>query len=95
MITIFEDFNKNYLGKFKPGDVVYCIDDDNTSSNLKKDSKYEIIGILKNSTEGGSLLYNIKPLDDTDKYERKFSTAGFFEDRFVSELEYKANKYNL
>ena len=96
MITTYKDFNKEDLGKFNLGDIVYCIDDDNTSYvDLIKDSRYEIIGMFKNSGGGqGSWLYNIKPLD-TDQYEKRFLDNGFFEDRFVSELEYKANKYNL
>ena len=97
MITTYKDFNKEDLGKFNLGDIVYCIDDDNSSYvDLIKDSRYEIIGIFKNSGGGGqgSWLYNIKPLD-TDDYKKNFLLAEFFEDRFISELDYKANKYNL
>ena len=32
---------------------------------------------------------------DTDDYKKNFILAEFFEDRFISELDYKANKYNL
>ena len=105
MRTTFNDFknyffvserNKDDLGAFKVGDIVYCIDDDNTSyGDLIKDSRYEITGMFKNTGGGQSnWLYNIKPLD-TDIYQREFLISGFFEDRFLSELEYKASKYNI
>ena len=92
MIKTYKDFNKDDLSKFNLGDIVYCVDDDNSRyANLKKDSKYEIIGLRMGHN---SWLYNIKPLD-TDDYKKNFLLAEFFEDRFISELDYKANKYNL
>ena len=88
MITIFENFSDDGLPKFNLGDVVYCVDDDNTSGDIRKDTKYIIRAVIKGQN---NYLYYIKDPNSEEKPESK----QYLERRFMSEMEYKANKYNI
>ena len=84
--------------KFKINDVVYCIDIDNTSSeDLKLNTKY-IITDVTNNFNGTSWLYKIKPANRMKPNVLKniqFLDTVFFEDRFITDIEYYALKYNI
>lgn len=74
--------------KFKKGDIVYCINTDNTS--LQENKPYIIDDVTAEVRKEDDVskifyFYLIK-----DLYQGEFN-----EKRFVSELEYYANKYNI
>lgn len=86
MITTFKYFESfdSDEPKFNVGDFVYCINNNNLgmeSDNLKYDTKYEIIESVKGHN---NFLYKLKGLQLFLK-----------ENRFISEAEYDAKKYNL
>ena len=71
-------FEKQIEPKFKIGEIVYCIDDQNISI-IKSGKKYKIEDIVIGS---GMVYYTI-------------GNSDYRELRFISELEYTTNKYNL
>ena len=65
------------IAKFKPGDIVYCINTEVTTS-LYKDEKYKVLNI-----------------DDEYIKINNGTNNRYWKYRFISELEYNANKYNI
>lgn len=88
MITNFKIYEDTYYvdiskkNKFKVGDYIYCINT-NYSIDLEEDKKYKILRIVQGDNDKDTLL-----LDG-------LLSNHYVENRFISEYEYDANKYNL
>jgi len=80
MITKFKIFES--VNKFKEGDYIYCINTDH-SLDLEEDIKYKILRILPGDDDKDILILN------------GLLSNHYVETRFISEVEYTANKYNL
>ena len=77
-----ESFTESNKPKFNVGDYVYCIDNDFFKKDLSKDTKYKIDSYYnKINNNFFYKLYGVSP--------------SFKEDRFISEIEYMAQKYNI
>jgi len=81
MITNFNEYKKP---AFNVGDYVYLNPICPNSNRVRKNTQYEIDRVDKLSN-GRYYLYKIKG----------FPINIFREDKFISEVEYNANKYNL
>jgi hypothetical protein len=80
MIINFKIFES--VNKFKEGDYVYCINADH-SLDLEENKKYKILRILPGDDEKDILIL------------KGLLSSHYIETRFISEVEYDANKYNL
>lgn len=85
-LKTYEKSKKN-IPNFKEGDYVICIDEEDTI--LTKNMSYLIRKIFKNSN--GYYVCKIK--SNSGKIGETLGT--FSCDRFVSEIEYNKQKYNL
>jgi hypothetical protein len=89
-IKKFED--KFYIKKiiesiFKSGDIVYCIDDKRLFI-INKGEKYMIRDVIYDDQEFKYTLLDSLGNDEV-------GDVAYSERRFISELDYNANKYNL
>lgn len=87
MIIKFKIFEseKTRVPEFKVGDFVYA---DNTMNTmfLDKDVRYEINRVIMDDSFNG-IVYKYELVEFPDEF--------FYEYRFIPELEYHANKYNI
>jgi len=72
--------------RFKKGDIVVCIDNI-CQYKLIKGEKYEVISSYISNSSGSEFI--------KIKNAGKDYGTGYFISRFVSEIEYDANKYNM
>ena len=89
----------NYLS-IKKGDTVVYIDN-NIMNKLKNGKKYIVIGIydsnlreIQHAVASHNLL-SVKDMDGNIIYNQKGKPKRYFIHRFMPELEYYANKYNI
>jgi hypothetical protein len=73
---------------FKEWNYVYCINPGSTG--LEKDKPYRVNSITYDAKD--KQFYIFIKFDDSDSDN---DYAEFNKERFISELEYKQNKYNL
>jgi hypothetical protein len=81
-IKLFEN-NQCRMPKFNVGEIVICVDDEESFNKLKYGKKYKIIKI---NTDNLYPKYILKDVNNPN---------GFWEERFVHEWEWEAKKYNL
>ena len=92
-IKTYENYNKlplknlSKLYRFKVGDYVYCIDPIN---KLEKNKKYRIRNIFN---DNGLFRVSVEGIED--EYNWNSIRSKWDENRFISELDYVVNKYNL
>ena len=72
--------------KFKVNDIVFCVNPGGTS-NLQKDVPYKIIDVTRGP---GGYYYDV-----ATGHNYNLEGCEYSENRFISELEYNANKYNV
>ena len=77
--------SKNYTPNFKEGDYVICID--NEDSILTKDMIYLVKKIFKNENNYYVCKINGKSIGE--------NLGTFSCNRFISEIEYNTNKFNI
>ena len=89
--------------KFKIGDIIYCINTEG-STKLKKDIPYIVTDIRASTTDPKNIIYfydiknsiPYKYFDDIQSFVLdRVNGSGLGQERFISELEYNANKYNI
>ena len=74
-------YDSNKKPNFKVGDKVICIDDDSTTVVVK--GEYYIITEIEETSQG-NWFCKVKGIDQS-----------YYTDRFISELEYNTNRYNI
>lgn len=95
MITNFKIFeNKSsqlYFRQYSVGDIVKCINDEDYK-NLKNGNPYEILRAfeIKRGYDNSAEYY----VDVIDLKTREYTTS-VYSHRFVPEIEYDTNKYNI
>jgi len=80
-IKKFERSEHDYT--FKEGDIVVCIDNEG-NEDLIEGEKYEVISFYINANDTKFI-----------KITGKSQVSGYFSNRFIPELEYDAQKYNI